>query len=112
MASAIQEKIQQLKSRVQTGPVGQFFAWWIEELRLALPDDTHLTRLVIGKTNVQLQGQSENAQQLIELVNDSDYMEAAAFRGSTRLDARTGLEIFEISAQITNPSGGANVAGS
>ena len=33
-----QEKIQQLKSRVQTGPVGQFFAWWIEELRLALPE--------------------------------------------------------------------------
>ncbi|MEJ2385213.1 MAG: PilN domain-containing protein [Xanthomonadales bacterium] len=84
----------------------------LADITRILPDDTYLTRLVIGKTNVQLQGQSENAQQLIELVNDSDYMEAAAFRGSTRLDARTGLEIFEISAQITNPSGGANVAGS
>ena len=49
---------------------------------------------------------------LIELVNDSDFMEAAAFRGSTRLDARTGLEIFEISADITKPAGGVDVAGS
>jgi general secretion pathway protein L len=71
-----------------------------------LPDDTFLERLVIGKTNVQLQGKSKNAQQLIELVNRSDYMESAAFRGSTRLDARTGLEIFEINAQITVPGGG------
>jgi len=77
-----------------------------------LPDDTYLTRLVIGKANVQLQDQSGNAQQLIELVNDSDFMEAAAFRGSTRLDARTGLEIFEISADITKPAGGVDVAGS
>jgi hypothetical protein len=28
-------------------------------------------------------------------------MDAAGFRGSTRLDARTGLEIFEINADVT-----------
>ena len=84
----------------------------LADITRILPDDTYLTRLVIGKTNVQLHGQSGNAQQLIELVNDSDFMEAAAFRGSTRLDARTGLEIFEISADITTPAGGADVAGS
>ena len=71
-----------------------------------LPDDTYLDRLVIGKTNVQMQGKSKNAQQLIELVNRSDYLESASFRGSTRLDARSGLEIFEINAEITNPGGG------
>lgn len=71
-----------------------------------LPDDTFLERLVISKTSVQIQGKSKNAQQLIELVNRSDYLESAAFRGSTRLDARSGLEIFEINAQITNPGGG------
>lgn len=71
-----------------------------------LPDDTFLERLVISKTSVQIQGKSRNAQQLIELVNRSDYLESAAFRGSTRLDARSGLEIFEINAQITNPGGG------
>ena len=84
----------------------------LADITRILPDDTYLDRLVIGKTSVQMQGKSQNAQQLIELVNRSDYMESAAFRGSTRLDARSGLEIFEINAEITNPAGGDNVAGS
>ena len=67
-----------------------------------LPDDTYLDRLVINKSSVQMQGKSQNAQRLIELVNESAYLEAASFRGSTRLDARTGLEIFEINAQISD----------
>jgi general secretion pathway protein L len=65
-----------------------------------IPDDTYLDRLVISKSNVQMQGKSQNAQRLIELVNESPYFDDAAFRGSTRLDARTGLEIFEVNAQV------------
>jgi hypothetical protein len=56
---------------------------------------------VINPTNVQMQGKSQNAQRLIELVNQSELLDDAAFRGSTRLDARTGLEIFEINAKIS-----------
>ena len=70
-----------------------------------LPDDTHLDRLVVGRESVQMQGKSQNAQRLIEQVNASPMMAAAAFRGSTRLDARTGLEIFEINAEIEAPEG-------
>jgi general secretion pathway protein L len=66
-----------------------------------LPDDTYLDRLVLNKSSVQIQGKSSNAQRLIELVNESDYLEGASFRGSTRLDARSGLEIFEINASVT-----------
>ena len=65
-----------------------------------LPDDTFLDRLVIGKASVQLQGKSQNAQQLIERVNESELLDQASFRGSTRLDARSGLEIFEVNAVI------------
>jgi len=65
-----------------------------------LPDDTYLDRLVIGPDSVQMQGKSQNAQQLIEKVNESPLLDAAAFRGSTRLDARTGLEIFEVNASL------------
>lgn len=83
----------------------------LADITRILPDDTYLDRLVIGRGNVQLQGKSGNAQQLIELVNESPYLAAAAFRGSTRLDARTGLEIFEINAEIT-PTGGGDGAGS
>jgi general secretion pathway protein L len=65
-----------------------------------LPDDTYLDRLVITKSSVQMQGKSQNAQQLIELVNESTLLDDASFRGSTRLDARSGLEIFEVNAEI------------
>jgi general secretion pathway protein L len=71
-----------------------------------LPDDTFLDRLVIGSTNVQMQGKSQNAQQLIEKVNESEMLDAAAFRGSTRLDARSGLEIFEVNARIVPKENG------
>jgi len=65
-----------------------------------LPDDTFLDRLVITNSSVQMQGKSKNAQQLIELVNESALLDGAAFRGSTRLDARSGLEIFEVNAEV------------
>lgn len=71
-----------------------------------LPDDTFLDRLVIGSNKVQMQGKSQNAQQLIELVNESELLDAAAFRGSTRLDARSGLEIFEVNAEVVKGGGG------
>ncbi len=72
----------------------------LADITRILPDDTYLDRLVIGKSSVQMQGKSQNAQQLIELVNESSMLDAAAFRGSTRLDARSGLEIFEVNAQV------------
>jgi general secretion pathway protein L len=65
-----------------------------------MPDDTYLDRMVITNSNVQMQGKSKNAQKLIELVNASPLLDGAAFRGSTRLDARSGLEIFEVNAEV------------
>lgn len=73
----------------------------LADVTRTLPDDTYLDRLVIGENTVQMQGKSQNAQQLIEKVNASPLMNAASFRGSTRLDARTNLEIFEINANVT-----------
>lgn len=73
----------------------------IADLTKTLPDDTYLDRLVINQESVLLQGKSRNSQQLIELVNQSEILENAAFRGSTRLDAATGLEIFEVNAELS-----------
>ena len=73
----------------------------LADITRLLPEDTYLDRLVINQTSVQMQGKSQNAQRLIELVNQSELLDDAAFRGSTRLDARTGLEIFEINAKIS-----------
>jgi general secretion pathway protein L len=77
----------------------------LADITRILPDDTYLDRLVIGQTNVQIQGKSQNAQQLIEKVNESELFDAASFRGSTRLDARSGLEIFEVNANISSEGG-------
>jgi len=73
----------------------------LADITRLLPEDTYLDRLVINPTSVQMQGKSRNAQRLIELVNQSELLDDAAFRGSTRLDARSGLEIFEINAKIS-----------
>ncbi|HSM69543.1 MAG TPA: PilN domain-containing protein [Xanthomonadales bacterium] len=72
----------------------------LAEVTRILPDDTFLDRLLVGSDSVQMQGKSENAQQLIELVNQSLLFTDASFRGSTRLDARTQKEIFDVNAAL------------
>ncbi|HET6565633.1 MAG TPA: PilN domain-containing protein [Xanthomonadales bacterium] len=74
----------------------------LAEVTQILPDGTYLDRLVVGNESVIMQGKSGNAQQLIELVNRSEMFDAAAFQGSTRLDAGTGLEIFEVNSKISS----------
>jgi general secretion pathway protein L len=78
----------------------------LADVTRTLPDDTYLDRLVIGQDSVLMQGKSRNAQQLIEIVNKSELFQDAAFRGSTRLDASTNLEIFEVGASVSPPGGG------
>jgi general secretion pathway protein L len=75
----------------------------LAEITRTLPDDTYLDRLVISQDGVLMQGKSSNAQHLIEVVNSSPLFDNAAFRGSTRLDTASGLEIFEINATVVKP---------
>jgi general secretion pathway protein L len=72
------------------------------EVTRVLPDDTYLDRLLVGVDTVQMQGKSDNAQQLIELVNQSELFSDASFRGPTRLDSRTQKEIFDLTATLQN----------
>lgn len=74
----------------------------LAEVTRILPDDTFLDRLLISAESVQMQGKSDNAQRLIELVNGSPMFTDAAFRGSTRLDTRSRKEIFDINASLVN----------
>jgi general secretion pathway protein L len=70
----------------------------IAELTRILPEDTYLDRLSVHAETTQMQGKSDNAQALIELINSSPYFQNASFRGPTRLDNRSGKEIFDLSA--------------
>ena len=78
----------------------------LAEVTRLLPDDTFLDRLIIGADSVQMQGKSNNAQRLIELVNQSEFFDNAAFRGPTRLDTRTQREIFDLTANTAVGEGG------
>lgn len=70
----------------------------LAELSRILPEDTYLDRLSMREGTIQMQGKSGNAQSLIELINDSAFFENASFRGPTRLDNRSGKEIFDLNA--------------
>lgn len=73
----------------------------LAELTRILPQNTYLDRLSMHAGTTQMQGKSDNAQSLIELINNSPYFEDASFRGPTRLDNRSGKEIFDLSADTT-----------
>ncbi len=72
----------------------------LAEVTRIVPDNTFLDRFRVWQGNVQLQGKSENAQQLIEIVNGSPLFGESSFRGSTRLDTRSGKEIFDLRANL------------
>jgi general secretion pathway protein L len=104
-------RVQRLREQVkETSEAASFLTRWRSKSPMAieilanvteiLPDDTFLDRLVIGQESVLMQGKSTNAQQLIEVVNNSELFYRAAFRGSTRLDAASGLEVFEVNAEV------------
>ena len=78
----------------------------IAELTRILPDDTFLDRLSVHAKTTQMQGKSDNAQALIELINDSPFFENASFRGPTRLDNRSGKEIFDLSTDNISQDAG------
>jgi general secretion pathway protein L len=80
--------------KIQNGYKSEILA----ELTRILPDNTYLDRLSMHAETTQLQGKSNNAQSLIELVNASPYFENASFRGPTRFDTRTSKEIFDLNA--------------
>ena len=78
----------------------------LAELTRILPQDTFLDRLSMHAETTQMQGKSDNAQGLIELINDSPFFENASFRGPTRLDNRSRKEIFDLSANNTPQDAG------
>jgi len=74
----------------------------LAELTRILPQNTYLDRLSMHAETTQMQGKSDNAQSLIELVNASPYFENASFRGPTRMDTSSRKEIFDLNATNRN----------
>ena len=71
----------------------------ISELTHLLPDDTWITRFVINGAEIQIQGQSDSAANLIPLVESSPSLHQARFRSPVTKAPRTQKERFQISTE-------------
>ncbi len=73
----------------------------LEVLSKLIPDDTWLKHLRYSKRKLQIQGQSPSASSLISLLEESDLFDSVRFVSPVTQDRRTGLERFQISAEIS-----------
>lgn len=74
----------------------------LAEATYLLPEHTWVQRLQINQTELQLQGLSDSAQQLVELINNSDAFDETSFKGAISTDQRLNKERFT-SASIIDP---------
>lgn len=75
----------------------------LRELTQLIPDGTWLERLSFVGEQVQIQGQSERADQLIGILGQSRYLESPTFQGIIQPDGQTRKERFTIMARVRIP---------
>lgn len=75
----------------------------LAELTRILPDDIWLQQYRLQGSELYFQGLAEGSQRLIELVNESDLIADAEFRGSVTVDRATGMERFQADAVVRVP---------
>ncbi len=76
----------------------------LRELTQLIPDGTWLERLSFVGEQVQIQGQSERADQLIGILGQSRYLESPTFQGIIQPDGQTRKERFTIMAKVRMPA--------
>jgi len=75
----------------------------IDEMSRILPDNTWLSRIDIASDEIQVQGQSEAAESLIGLIEESPAFENARFRSPVTQIQQTDAERFHLSANWSTP---------
>ncbi len=81
----------------------------IDDVSRRLPHDAYLERLQVQGSEVQLQGQADEAAKLIALLGASPCLGNPGFQGQVQPDPRSGKERFQITAELKecHPQGGA-----
>lgn len=72
----------------------------LAELTRLLPDDIWLQRFQVQGEELTVQGLTDGSQRVIGLLNESELLEDAEFRGQTTMDPRTGRERFTTTARV------------
>jgi len=76
----------------------------VHELNQKIPQNTYLSRIIIDNERMEVVGQSENANALVPILNESDTWYEPKIVGNVRPDPRSGKEQFTIKAEL-QPTG-------
>ena len=77
----------------------------LDEITRILPDDIWLMQLRMQDNELMLQGLADQSQRLIQLINESELLADAEFRGSVSIDPGSGRERFNARARIETTGG-------
>jgi len=72
----------------------------IKELTQKIPINTYLTRIMIDQERLEVVGQSDNANSLVPILNQSEMWYEPQIIGNVTVDARTGKEKFTIKSEF------------
>ncbi len=72
----------------------------IQELTQKIPVSTYLTRIMINQERVEVVGQSDNANSLVPILNQSDMWYEPQIVGNVTVDPRTNKEKFTIKSEF------------
>ena len=72
----------------------------VTELTGDVPENTYLTRIMINQDRIELMGQSDNANALVPILNNSSQWYTPQVSGQILPDPRTGKEKFTIKADL------------
>jgi general secretion pathway protein L len=75
----------------------------LNEISVLMKDDSWLSYLQYSEGQVQLQGESPKASNLLTDLEASDYFAKVNFASPVTQDKASGMERFQISAEITKP---------
>jgi len=72
----------------------------VTELTGNIPENTYLTRIMINEERIEMVGQSDNANALVPILNNSSQWYTPQVSGQILPDPRTGKEKFTIKADL------------
>lgn len=72
----------------------------VHELNQKIPTNTYLSRIIIDNERMEVVGQSDNANALVPILNESETWYEPKIVGNVRPDPRSGKEQFTIKAEL------------
>ncbi|MGR9086973.1 MAG: PilN domain-containing protein [Gammaproteobacteria bacterium] len=103
LQSEIDAKIQETRAIVEMKNSTPSILEVLNTLSMLIKDDTWLFYAQYSEGHLQIQGESPSASGLIAVLEDSDLFANAKFASPVTQDTTTGLERFQITADVTKP---------